>query len=307
MEFMEKIVLNPAGYEAEYLEKLNECFNNWGGQREYYWGFNRQIGVHSTDFLIIKNEEEEVIAGSAVSYRKLEGRGKSIDIGIMTGSWTLPAVRGKGCFTRMIHESKDLCKEKNVPYLTAFVTETNASCRRLQSEGSFLFPTYHLFSPEFPFEEEGLPGTEVLQKDAGTNRAVYERVKESSAAFLHFSYNFEEFVGQYIERIKETTILKVNKDFVIIEDGQDEVKILLMTYLDEQTFSNNIMAITNWCLENRSKKTFYFSTRKEILDLCADLGFQNAPGYFTIMSVEDKNVQFEHEFKALKINMADKM
>ncbi|MDX1718621.1 MAG: hypothetical protein R3353_00535 [Salegentibacter mishustinae] len=304
---MEKYIINPDNYQSEYIKNLNECFNAWGGDREYNWVFNRKIGEHSSDILLIENEEDGVIAGSGISYRKLSGKNETIDIGIMTGSWTLPAARKKGCFTKMINCSKELCEDKNVPFLTAFVTETNPSSRRLEAEGSYMFPTWHLFSPEVSFEDKDLPKVKVLDLEEKIYPNIYETVQERQKKFLNFSYNFEEFVGQYLDRIKKTTVLKIQDDFAILEDGANEIKVLLLTYSDNEVLENNIKAVTNWCIAKRSLKAFFFSTREEYKDVGEKLDFQIVPGYFTILDSSDKNVSYSERFKGLNINMADKM
>ena len=304
---MEKFVINPENYQSEYIKNLNECFNGWGGDREYNWVFNRKVGEHSADILLIRNEEDGVIAGSGISYRKMAGKEVSFYIGIMTGSWTLPAARKKGCFTKMIHCSKDLCEKKNVPYLTAFVTETNPSSRRLEAEGSFLFPTYHLFSPEVPFKDENIPHVEITQKKGDVYKTIYDTTQDKQSNFLNFSYTFDEFVGQYLERIKKTIVLKIDEDFAILEDGVNEVKVLLLTSSNEVALRNNIKAVTNWCFENKSLKAFFFTTREEFREIGENLNFTIAPGFFTILSSIDHKVPYDDVFNSLNINMADKM
>lgn len=304
---MEKFIINPENYKSEYIKNLNKCFDGWGGDREYDWVFKRKIGKHSSDILLIQNKEDGVIAGSGISYRKLSSKSNSIDIGIMTGSWTLPTARKKGCFTKIIECSKDLCGKKEVPFLTAFVTESNPSCRRLEAHGSYMFPTYHLFSPEVPFEGNGLSGAEVVETNEEIYQEIYNTAQERQAGLLNFSYTFEEFVGQYLERIKKTTVLKINEDFAILEDGVNEVKVLLLTYSGEESLRNNIKAVTNWCLRKRTLKAFFFTTRKEFLEIGESLGFTIAPGYFTILSALDKEVACDEVFDSLNINMADKM
>lgn len=304
---MENIKINPEAYKEEYIKNLNACFNGWGGAKEYEWGFNRKVGEQTSDIMLIENDEDGVIAGSAVSYRRLSEKTASFDIGIMTGSWTLPAARKKGCFTKMIHSSKDLCKDKNVPFLTAFVTAVNPSSRRLETEGSYMLPTWHLFSPEVLFEGEGLPKAEILNHDEKIYQTIYDTVQKRQSEFLNFSYKFEEFVGQYLERIKKTIVLKIQDDFAILEDGVNEVKVLLLTYSDNESLKFNIKAVTNWCLTNRSLKAFFFSTRPEFKEVCENLDFQIAPGYFTILRSFDEKIDYKEKFKDLNINMADKM
>ena len=304
---MEKFIINPANYRQEYIANLNACFGHWGGEVEYEWGLQRQVGKHQTNIMLIENEEDGVIAGSAVSYRKLEGEEKSIEIGIMTGSWTLPAARRKGCFTKMIHCSRDLCKNNDVPFLTAFVTETNASSRRLETEGSFMFPTSHLFSPEEVYDGEGIPQPELIELNQDISKQIFKRVQETQKEFLSFSYSFGEFQSQYLNRIKKVTVLKIQDDFVVLEDGQNEVKILLLTCTDSENFRNFQKAISNWCNRNRGRKSFFFTTRKDLAEISEELGFKNVPGYFTILKSKDGDINYKENFAGLHINMADKM
>ena len=191
---MEKFVINPEKYKQEYIKNLNTCFGHWGGEEEYEWGFERQIGKHHTDIMLIENKEDGVIAGSAVSYRKLSKEGDFFDIGIMTGSWTLPAARRKGCFSKIIDCSKSLCKENEVLYLTAFVTETNASSRRLESAGSHMLPTFHLFSPQEKYEINNIefPEIEILEQTDELHGQLYQRLQETQKSFLNFKYSPEE-------------------------------------------------------------------------------------------------------------------
>lgn len=306
---MEEFIINPENYQATYITNLNECFIGWGGQKEYDWVFNRQIGRHSSDILLVQNEQDGVIAGSGISYRRLSDGNTGLDIGIMTGSWTLPAARKKGCFSKIIQKSKELCRQKGVPFLTAFVTSKNPSSRRLESAGSYMLASYHLFSPEQSFElDKDLNTiTEVIQDKRANSLAVYERFQKTQKQFLSFEYTEDEFNSQYINRIKDTTILKVNEDFAVLEDGNEEIKILLLTSDDVLNFEVNIMAITNWCLKNRSKKAFFYTTRRELADVCQNLGFQNLPGYFTILGSDDQKDPGEINFDSLNIHMADKM
>ena len=305
---MEKFIINPKDYRSKYIQHLNECFNGWGGIKEYKWGLERIVGDKETDIVLIENEEDGVIAGSAVSYRKLSKEVDVIDIGIMTGTWTLPAARRKGCFKKMIKVSKDLCRKKDVDFLTAFVTETNPSSKGMESVGSFMLPTFHLFSPEFYFEDEDVMKPKTTTHNDDVYQNIFDAVQKKQSGFLNFSYDFPEFVKQYIRRIKETIILVIDNDFAILEEGTNEMKILLLTSSNTSSFKKNIMAVSNWCLKNKSRKAFFFTTRKEFAKACLELDFENVPGYFTSLTVTDKDVVgLEEIFGDININMADKM
>lgn len=305
---MEEIIINPQDYTTEYIENLNKCFNGWGGEKEYKWVFERKVGDYASDILLIRNEADGVIAGSGITYRKISkgNKGEIINIGVMTGSWTLPAARRKGCFSKMIQSSKEICEKKNVPYLTAFVTESNASYRRLESAGSYLLRTYHLFSPEVPFKLNREVEIQELKASTDTIDKLFEAYKKTHIDALSYTYQREEFLDQYLNRLKKTLILKINDDYAVLEDGTNEVKILLLTYKDPTAFRTNMQLLTNWCLENKSQKAFFFTTKEELFNVCVALGFENVPGYFTILKTSGED-NSERIFKSLEINMADKM
>ena len=65
---MENILINPKDYEDKYIYYLNQCFTNWGTDKDYNWVFNRTVGDKTSDIIIIRNEDNDVIAGSGVSY-----------------------------------------------------------------------------------------------------------------------------------------------------------------------------------------------------------------------------------------------
>lgn len=299
-------MFNPENYRERYIEHLNECFNGWGGIKEYEYFFNRKAGSHLPDLILIENDEDGVIAGSAVSYRKLTGPLFETEIGIMTGSWTLPAARRKGCFSKMIEASRELCKNKNIPYLTAFVTESNASRRRLKSAGSFMYPSYHLFSPENPFWNVN-NDVQVIEKSPNQNEKIFSRMIKTQEELLSFSYKFEEFTKQYLERIKGTTILQLGSDFAVLENGANEVKVLLLTYENVGSLKEHLKKVTNWCLRNKGKKAFLYSTRKEVFSACMELGFESGPGFFTILPAGENSPSIKDSIKNLNIQMADKV
>ena len=125
---------------------------------------------------------------------------------------------------------------------------------------------------------------------------------------MSFEYNQEEFLKQYIQRPKHPVILKINGDFAILEDGKNEIKILLITFSDLDKFRRNLKSVTNWCLENKGKKAFFFTTREELYNVCMEENFENLPGFFTILKTSgSEEIKYTNTFKALNINMADKM
>lgn len=303
---METIKINPEGYKKDFIENLNYCFNGWGGEETYNWVFERKVGRFSPEIAVIQNEEDGVIAGTGYTYRKINYNGNIINFGIVSGSWTLPAARRKGCLSKLVEKGKYLSAEKKLPFVAAFMVDSNPSSRRLRALGAKMVQVYHLFSPEVPYKDSNGAKPEIIEKNPEVIQKIYGRMMETQKGFTFFDYTLEEFEAQYISRLKKTTILKINNDFAVLENGANEVKVIMNTFQDEEGFSSLIKEVTNWCLKNRGLKAFFFTAREESKKTFMTLGFQNVLGYFTVLYTGQK---FE-EWKSMDnfhINMADKM
>lgn len=298
-----KIIINPKEYSDQYLFNLNKCFNCWGDKNNYDWVFNRDLDEYQSDIILINNENNQPLAGSAITYRKIvNDAGIEQQIGIMTGSWTLPEARGKGCFTKMIEVSKKVCLEKNVHHLTAFVVQTNPSYRRLQNAGSILIPTSHYISNSSVSLTYGK--INILLKDSKNQEMIYERYNKLHSTIPRFKYTFEEFIKQYINRLSKTELIKINKDFAIIEETETIVKILLVTYENMSSCRDNILDIISWVKSNMSKETLFYSSKKELDKFFKNYKFEYIPGFFTVLNT---SVQNDFIFEGININMGDKM
>lgn len=300
-------IINPKNYQEQYIENLNHCFSDWGGQNEYHWTFQRKAGNFESDIIIIKDDEGDVIAGSGVTYRKLSTRDHDeIDIGIMTGSWTLPKARGKGCFSEIINISKELCARKAVHFLTAFVMENNPSFRRLKDAGSILIPTSHFISKETIYPSENQVSETKWKPQY--QKELYYKFKNNKRHCLAFDYTADEFFKQYIYRIKKTILIQFSSnELAVIEETKDIIKVLFITYEDVNSYISNVKSLANWGLKTRSKRLLLFSTKKEISDALVNLRFQKSPGYFTVLNTQDHPVTRERLFDKININAGDKM
>ena len=302
---MNIVEINPKNFEVKYLEYLNLCFPGWGTKKDFDWVFNRKIGKKKADIIIIKNEEGEVIAGSGITYRKIKNnKGNIFYTGTMTGSWTLPKARGKGCFTQIINLSKEICKQNNAPYLTAFVMETNPSYRRLKSEGSDLINSYTLFSPDDITINTDFKTELVKNVDLELIKHIFKSTLITSKK-SQYSYSFEEFNNQYYNKNKNVEILKVNNSFALIEEAHNVIKLNYFTSDCESTnYSNKIISLVNWIIKERGKKLMFFTTENKIKQTLKELGFSLLPGYFTILKT---NNSFMPTLQNLSIKMGDKM
>jgi hypothetical protein len=132
------IVLRDPEDADRYLSGLRDCFSEWGGKAEWRWVFDRDAGGGPGTRLVVADESGGWIAGSGISWRMVAGLGF---VGIMTGSWTRPEARGRGCFTTLVRESSAVVAERGGLALLSFVTESNASRRRLEASGALMIPT----------------------------------------------------------------------------------------------------------------------------------------------------------------------
>lgn len=150
--------------ERVYLAALNQCFPHWGDRAMFDWCFTRESAGLSPDLLWLCAADGPV-AGTANTYRQLRlANGRTVRAAIMTGSWTLPAARGLGAFTRIIAESRTLAAERHAGLLLAFVTTTNASFGRLRDAGAALFPTAYCRSA-------GEPSTNLADSSTSANES----------------------------------------------------------------------------------------------------------------------------------------
>ena len=294
-------IINPDNYSKNYINYLNTCFPNWGNEETYNWVFNRKIGKHQADIMLITDENNEVIAGSGVTYRTLKIDNTTINVGIMTGSWTLPQARGKGCFTQIIKESVTLCAQKKVPFLTAFVTETNASYRRLKEAGCYELEANNYFSNESLFDvDESIYSIHIIKPNLDEFYKLYlEFGKENDI----FEYSKEEFNNQYINKLILTHCAIINNNYFLFEENETTVRLTFISQSDIKT----IQYFCNYIRKNKNKKVMFFSTNKQNNKALEQHNFASAKAFLMIKEAKNQQENRNQIFEKLQINLADKM
>lgn len=299
-----KFIINPKNHENNYLEYLNKCFPNWGNQKTFEWVINRNCNGENPDFFIINSDENEILAGSAISYRKLIFPDKSFsNIGIMTGSWTLPISRGMGCFTETIKKSSELVANKNFPFLTAFVTQSNASYRRLKDVGSYLIATNYIISENLKNNFIHNNKVEILANNSENIKMIFDLRNQLLKDKIHFGYNLYDFENQFIKRNNPVFILKIDNEFAIIEETS---KMFQLHFCSDYSLVN-IIKVVDWA--NNFKKEIIFFTTKINNDFINNNNFKIADGFFTILKNESsKNLDYKSIFdQEFNIEYGDKM
>jgi hypothetical protein len=280
------VLTNPPGRDDLYLECLNSCFPGWGDQRAFEWAFGRTVGGPRVDRMLL-TEADEVLAGSAVSYRTLRlADGRSTLVGIMTGSWTLPAARGKGAFTQIVEESVRLTRAHGGALLLAFVTQTNASFRRLEAAGSTLFDTRYLSS------QAGVTGAvptlacrEVAAADAPEWFPRFMAARPPGARFDYAAP--AEWAGQLLRRPGGTTLFDVETlgaAVVEMHGDFDRLQALAPLHADLRA------PLVRYFLEraqSRGRRLFVFESDVARADVLVATGLDAAPGFLTALPADD--------------------
>ena len=268
---------NPAEEES-YLEALNLCFGHWGGREMFEWCFTRPGAGRAPDVLSLWLDGR-VIAGSAISYRRvMVGGGPELAAGIMTGAWTLPEARGAGAFTRLIHASREQAARRGGALLLAFVTATNASCRRLRREGAELLPTYYCRSDRLParieptLREESLSSLDLSEFQRGRNET-------------RFVYTAAEWLGQFIDRPGDLRAVAGQQGWKAIVEctaGFDRVHALAAS---PEQWTDAIDALTARALSD-GRNLFAFTTSVTEAKSLRERGFAITDGFLTVMAAD---------------------
>jgi GNAT superfamily N-acetyltransferase len=219
---MREVRYNDVELDEAYLDGLNACFGGWGDQTHFTWVFERSSGSHPPDRMAII-DDGEFLAGSGISYRVVRlPNGASMHVGIMTGSWTLPAARGRGVFTTIIEESRQRATDHGCALLLAFVTHDNPSRRALERAGSAMFPTWYVFGA--PDGLEPTPPAVSVVHDLDDQREARDAALRR---FVRFAYpTAEAFQGQFVHRPSPVEVRRYPSGVAIVDRAGDTDRVL---------------------------------------------------------------------------------
>ena len=118
-----EFMLNPQGVEPAYLEALQGNFRGWGGPAEFDWWFKRPVGASIADLLVLTTGGDTLVAGVAVTYRRLRLAGERLEVvGLLTGAWTATQYREQGCFSHLIERARGVAAQRGAAMLLAFLS-----------------------------------------------------------------------------------------------------------------------------------------------------------------------------------------
>jgi GNAT superfamily N-acetyltransferase len=280
------VEVNVPGIAAEYLTGLNRCFPDWGGPDTYLWAFERIVGAASPDLMGLRHDQR-LVAGSAVSYRQVAlASGAKMEVGIMTGSWTLPEARGQGYFTRMIEESLRLANQRRAALLLAFVTEDNPSARRLTAAGSARFPTSYLFStPDTPLPGSSLEPRALSDVDNSLGDIMSIREMEQTG-FTRFVYPTSDvWRSQFVERPGNIDVLALGGGaWCVLEHSRksDRVQLIVVDRASGVSLGACLRGLLRQAVR-RSRQLFLFTTQPAVAEEGQRLGLTLKPGFLTAL------------------------
>jgi hypothetical protein len=278
-----QLEINPPGIDSAYLRCLNTCFPGWGDAQMAQWAFRRALAPDPLPDLMVLREGDELLAGSAVSYRSVVlPNGSTVRAGIMTGSWTLPAARGRGCFTRVIEESVAVTQERLGALLLAFVTEDNPSCRQLLKAGAATFPTLYLFTDLDGSTQKAEPGLAVTGEDDLRGAvAHWTKFREGKCRFSYS--NLGDWKGQFLERQGHVDVVRdTSGAFAILERTSTTDRIQAWWAPTQASALQLFQSLRGHALSN-GRKLFSFSTDAAFTAQSEAMGFKRKPGYLTVM------------------------
>ncbi len=252
-------------YDA-HLAGLNRSFANWGTRDRLDWVL-RPFGGQPHDMFAMR-EGSTLVAGSIVSYRFIESGGRRDLVGVMTGSWTDPELRGRGAFSAMIEHSAELARAKGAVALLAFVTADNASRRRLEAAGSTMIPAWYLSAPASTGEEwSDVPEVDDALRSLGAAR--------SGGDLVRFAYpSIDDLRGQLVNRSAEVQVVASPAgEIAVVERAGATLRVLASTDPHCRPWLPGTV------------DRFSFTTDPEDAQVARELGARVTDGFLTVLAL----------------------
>jgi hypothetical protein len=285
------VQLNEAEFDREYLAAIKSCFGSWGDENTFNWVFRRKLSFPASDMMVLRSADGELLAGSGVTHRRLAlANGNTIGIGIMTGSWTLPAARRQGCFGRISAESLSLTRERGGALLVAFVTEDNASARRLKAAGAALVPAHYVFTTVETSRPRNAVAIHTVPLMAQTGARMHEITANAGRNSVHFVYpTFDDFMSQIVKRPDPSEIVgDAVGNMCAIEQVNDTDRIQLMACPanDDRSAETFLAALLARALD-RGRRMFLYTTNPTVFSVTQRLGLGHKPGFITLLVADE--------------------
>ncbi len=272
--------INPTGVADEYLAAVNRCFPGWGDRSQFAWVFGRAVGAPIADLMILRRDGV-LLAGSGVSYRWVQRGDQRMLVGIMTGSWTLPEARGQGCFMRVIAESVELTVRRGGALLLAFVTEANASYRRLRDAGAALFETQYLFA-EAPAASSLAVGP--VEIDTAAQAALFAR--HAARSRWSVAYDLPGWRSQLLARGRPTEVVRAGREGMAILELAGGSERLLAAYAGPREPFDALISSLAARAAKHGRRLVMFAADAQLADAARAAGLTRKAGFITALAAD---------------------
>ena len=272
------VEINPSGLEDTYIAGLNLSFGHWGGREVYRWDFEREVNARPADLMVLR-DDHEIVAGSAVSYRTVRFESIESLVGVMTGSWTLPAARGRGAFSQVIDESRRLVASRGGDTLIAFVTQENASRRRLVAAGCIEVPTWYVASNE---QTVGPADAPVVSSSTATVDELFRAFRswQENGAGASVAYgNSDVWAAQFLDRPLPVERLAVAGCQCLVEHAPASDRVLWIDGPDPAIAVAGLLARA----VAMGRQLFVFTLHAGMAEALVELGMAAKPGSLTVL------------------------
>lgn len=244
----------------------------------YKWAFEREVGARAADLMVLR-DQGVIVAGSAVSYRTVRDGDNEILIGVMTGSWTLPEARGHGAFSQVIVESRRLLAARGGTVLIAFVTQDNASRRRLVAAGCLEVPTWYVASNAETLPPADAPIVEPSNLTAHELFRVYRHWQaEGPGAYVVYP-SVDIWASQYLDRPLPVERVTAAGGHCLVERSAASDRIL---WIDGRDPSAAVAALLARAV-GTERQLFMFTAQAALAQAGIDLGMVAKPGSITLL------------------------
>lgn len=261
----------------EYIAGANASFpGGWGDDRLFRWAF-LEPRAGRTGVLIVARQGGDAIAGTGVTFRLVAHGGTQVLAAIMTGSWTKPGARGQGLFGSMIQRSVAVAQAAGAELLLAFVTNQNASRRRLDEAGATLFPSAYCLGPvDAPVVVEPL------------RPVSFAPHRESTTGAATFAYADEEWRLQFLHRPTIVPVVVMGHDTAgaVVEQGDRQHLVHAVWGEREASLLVGLAAEA----ASRQRRLFCFTTRVDLWEALAQAGFDVVSGSIAAISTGARSV-----------------
>lgn len=281
------LIFEPSDH-ARYLEGLNECFPGWGNEKMYAWCFARLATGPAPERFVFTNEVGDWVAGTAISFRTIRANGKRWISGVMTGSWTLPAARGKGLFPQFIQETRKRVAHHGGVAVLGFAGDVQrASTRKLKDAGSRCVPSMNGIGEVANAPKESSVKLDVMpiaKTDAEMLYARFQARHERAGGFVYD--DLASFTGQFVERAQAIDLAHTDGDaLVVLERGPDTDRVLFM---DEGRADRATLYRALWHRAGtKGRKLYAYGVGDAEASAFAAAGLAPRAGFFTILPADD--------------------